>query len=105
MLATHHVLSDEGETMTALTALVLGSLLGYTITPQRRAFLLTTAAVLVVLVPQTILLRAGDQVVDTWSYPVVQFAVVGLAWLTTTAGAWLRARRRGRAPRTFEANG
>lgn len=98
MLATHHLLSVEGETMTALTALVLGSLLGYTIVPQRRAFLFTTGAVLLVLVPQTIVLRAGGQVVDTWSYPVVQFAVVGLAWLTTTAGAWLRARRRGPAP-------
>jgi hypothetical protein len=86
--------------VTALTALVLGSLLGYTVTPQRRAFLVTTGAVLVVLVPQTILLQAWDQDVATWSYPVVQIAVIGLAWLTTTAGAWLRARRRQPAPGT-----
>jgi hypothetical protein len=91
--------------MTALTALVLGSLLGYTITPQRRAFLFTTGAVLVVLVPQTIVLQVADQDVATWSYPVVQLAVIGLAWLTTTAGARLRTRRHGPAPGTSEASG
>lgn len=91
--------------MTALTALVLGSLLGYTITPQRRAFLFTAGAVLVVLVPQTLLLRAGDQDVTTWSYPVVQVAVIGLAWITTTAGARLRARRLGPDPGTSGASG
>jgi hypothetical protein len=81
--------------MTAITALVLGLLLGYTVPPQRRAFLWTVGAVLLVLVPQTILLHIDDQEITTWAYPAVQFAVVGFAWLTTTAGAWMRARRHG----------
>jgi hypothetical protein len=83
--------------VTALTALILGSLLGYLVIPHRRAFLLTAGVVLLVLVPQTIVLQHGDQDVATWSYPVVQLAVIGLAWFTTTAGARLRTRRRGSA--------
>jgi hypothetical protein len=65
-LATEHH-DCRRSIMTALTALVLGSVLGYTVTSQRRAFLVTTGAVPLVLVPQTILLRAGDQDVATWS--------------------------------------
>jgi uncharacterized membrane protein YedE/YeeE len=99
MLATQ-LPSVEREPVTALTALILGSLLGYRLTSQRRAFLVTTGGVLLVLVPQTILLQAGGQDVATWSYPVVQMAVIGLAWLTTMAGARLRARRLERTPRT-----
>jgi hypothetical protein len=60
--------------------------------------------VLLVLVPQTIVLQRGDQDVASWSYPVVQLAVIGLAWLTTTAGARLRTRRRGPARATSDAS-
>lgn len=80
--------------MTAITALVLGSILGYYVPSQRRAFGITTAALLAVLVFQTITLRNDGYDVDNWIYPTVQFAVLGLAYLTTTGGARLRAHRR-----------
>jgi hypothetical protein len=47
------------------------------------------------LIPQTILLWNTERQSIDAAYPLVQIAIVGVAYLTTRLGAWIRTRRSG----------
>jgi hypothetical protein len=72
---------------------VMGLLLGYRARPPRRAFLFTAAAILIVLIPQTILLWNTERQSIDASYPFVQAAIVLLGFVMTRAGTWMRWKR------------
>src|SRR5918995_1731815 len=79
--------------MTLVAAIVAGFLCGYRVWPARRAFLLTAAAIGIVLIPQTIFLwNAERQSIDVF-YPVVQTLIVALGFVMTRTGAWMHSRR------------
>jgi ABC-type Mn2+/Zn2+ transport system permease subunit len=79
--------------MTLVTGIVIGFLCGYRVKPQSRAFLLTLGAIVIVLIPQTILLWNADRASIDAFYPLVQVVIVGIGYLTTWLGGWLRNRR------------
>jgi len=81
--------------MTGLTATFVGLVLGYRVQPLARAFLLTLGSIVLVLIPQTILLWNTERHSIDAAYLLVQIAIVGVAYLTTRLGAWIRTRRSG----------